>query len=59
MRMFPESDLYKKTDLELEELHQDIRKDLAICEQVRRKDCAALANTRKVQAQRRPTFPKP
>jgi hypothetical protein len=53
MKIMSRSDLYRKTTRELEGMKEEIRKDIGSCEQRRRKDYAALADVRKVQAQRR------
>lgn len=53
MKLISKADLYKKTDRELAGMKDEIRKDIGNCEQRRRRNQAALAAVRTVQAQRR------
>lgn len=53
MKIMSLTDVYNRTTRELDGMKEDIRKDAGACEQRRRKDYAALADIRKVQAQRR------
>ena len=53
MKIMSRSDLYRRTARELEGMKAEIRKDVGACDQRRRKDYAALADIRRVQAQRR------
>jgi hypothetical protein len=53
MKIMKLSDLYAKSARELEGMKEEIRKDIGACEQRRRRNYAAVADIRKVQAQRR------
>ena len=53
MKLPSEADLQKRNNRELAGLKEEIRKDIAACEQQRRKGHSALEAIRQVQAQRR------
>lgn len=53
MKLISKSELFNKSSRALEGMSEEIRKDLGDCEQRRRRDHAALATIRTVQAQRR------
>ena len=52
MKLPSKADLQKRNDRELARLTEEIRKDIAHCEQQRRQGYSALEDIRRVQAQR-------
>ena len=53
MKLTIKAEFAARTNRELDGMKEEIRKDIGYCEQRRRKNCAALADIRRVQAQRR------
>jgi hypothetical protein len=53
MRLISKADLYRRTNRELDGMKEEIRREIACCDQERRKAYAALADIRTVQGQRR------
>jgi hypothetical protein len=56
MKLPSRAEMQRRSDRELSGMIEEIRRDIAACEQQRRKGYAALEDIRKVQMQRRVKF---
>lgn len=56
MKLPSRAEMQRRSDRELAGMIEEIRRDIAACEQQRRKGYAALEDIRKVQMQRRVKF---